>query len=173
MGRWVVSLPLVSLTGDTSSNYSFLRRFERSTGNRREKQLGYYTFRGQHMKLSRFWNPSQLSTSRPQWAAFAFLFQPRSQINALKWIVSMQNNTMSYARTSDHTRRMLPRVFLPKNLKKPLERCEKHVLSDILYVRRRNQRFPRCLPVFRTDILHDSCSLPGNVWFSRLLETYE
>ena len=74
----------------------------------------------------------------------------------------------SYALTSEHARCMLPHeenwlFLLPKNLRKPSKQCEKHALSEI-----GDQTFPECLAVFRTEILHGNCSLPGNVWSPRL-----
>ena len=79
----------------------------------------------------------------------------------------------SYAPTSYHARCMLAHeqywlFSLPKNLWKPSKQCGKHPLSET-----RDQRFPECLAVFMTEILHGNYSLPGNVWGSGLLEIYE
>ena len=49
-----------------------------------------------------------------------------------------------------------------------LPKSDKHALSKI-----RDQRVPEWLAVLMTEILHGNCSLPGNVWSSRLLEIYE
>ena len=72
------------------------------------------------------------------------VFQPWSLTNALEWMASMLNNTMSYAPTSDNARRILILeqywLFFFQKTSGNLEMLrEKHVLSVIQYVPLRNR----------------------------------
>ena len=80
----MVCMSLVSLNGDRSITHFFGVWNEAIGG-----KVNLATFRGQHGKLSRFCSATQTNLSAGV-SRLCILFQPRSLINALKWMASMQ-----------------------------------------------------------------------------------